>query len=92
MMVSVSSLIVCIITTLLFVPIQSNFLHQFLEKRKRRSSPAEFDLSTEENLSLGNIVHRASVLAKDVGEKLETKLGRGYELLGHSMCLLPFSN
>lgn len=92
MMVSVSSLIVCIITTLLFIPIQSNFVHQFREKRKRRNSIAKFDLSTEENLSLSNIVHRAGVLAKDVGEKLETKLGHSYELLGHSMYLFSSSN
>jgi hypothetical protein len=92
MMVSVSSLIVCIIITLLFIPIQSNFVHQFREKRKRRNSIAEFDLSTEENLSLGNIVHRAGVLAKDFGGKIETKLGRSYELLGHSMYLLYSSN
>ncbi len=88
MMVSVSSLIVYMISILLFIPIESNFVYQFREKRKRRNYIAEFDLSTEENLSLGNVVHRAEVLARDFGGKLESKLGRSYELIGHSMCLI----
>jgi hypothetical protein len=84
------SLIVCIITILLFIPIKSNFVYQLREKRKRRNQIAEFDLTTEENLSLGNIVHQAGIFTKNFGEKLETNLGRGYELLGHSMCLYFF--
>jgi hypothetical protein len=43
--------------------------------RKRRNQIAEFDLTTEENF--------VDIFAKN----LETKLGRSYELLGHSMCL-----
>ncbi len=76
------SLIICIITILLFIPIKSNFVHQLREKRKRRNQIAEFDLTTEENLSLGNIVHQTGIFTKN--------FGRDYELLGHSMCLCYF--
>ncbi len=87
-MVSVLLLILCMISVLFFSPIKSNFVHQLREKRKRRNDIAEFDSTTEENLSLGNIVRHAGVFAKNIGGKLETKLGQSYELLGHSMCLL----
>jgi hypothetical protein len=83
-MVSVLSLIVCILTILLFIPIKSNIVYQLREKRKRRSDIAEFDVPTEEN--------QASIFAKNLGEKLETNLGRSYELLGHRMYLFFYSN
>ena len=69
------SLIMCANVVLLFVPMRCHVI-------------AEFDVSTEENLLFGDAVHRAGNLAKTLGENIETKLGRSYEFLGHSMCRL----
>jgi hypothetical protein len=83
-MVSIYSLIVCMIIILLFIPIKSNIVYK---KRKNRNPIAEFDLTPEENR------HAESTFAKKIGEKLETQLGRGYELLAHSMCMFSsYSN
>jgi len=71
-MASVFLLIVYLSTILFFVPIQSNIIEQLREKRKRRNinnNIAEFDVNQTNNL----------------GDKLETQLGRSYEYLGHSM-------
>lgn len=71
------SLLVCVVGILLFIPIKSNSINQI----------PEFDVTTEENISHGNIVHEAGTYAQNLGGKLETNLGRTYEFLGHSMCL-----
>ncbi|CAF2960078.1 unnamed protein product [Rotaria sp. Silwood2] len=82
-MISLLSLILYIIIFLLFIPTKSDTVHQLRDKRKRRSELAEFDIPTEENLHFRNVVHRTGVVAKNIGGKLETKLGHSYELLGH---------
>ena len=69
------ALIVSTNIVLLFLPIECHVI-------------AEFDVSTEDNRMMGNVLHQAEILAKDFGEKIETKLGRSYELLGHSMSRL----
>ncbi|CAF1091152.1 unnamed protein product [Rotaria sordida] len=85
-MISVLTLILYIIIVLLFIPIKSDIVHQLQDKRKRRSQIAEFDIpTTKENSHFPNVVHQAGVIAKNIGEKFETKLGHSYEILGHQI-------
>jgi hypothetical protein len=78
-MVSILSLILYIVTVLLFFPIKSDIIHQLREKRKRRNQIAEFD--THSNLDF----------VRKIGGNLETQLGRSYEFLGDSMYRLSSS-
>jgi hypothetical protein len=85
-MVSVLLIIVFFVTVLLFLPTNSNIAYQLRKKRRLRNELAEFDLSKEENPH--TVVENVSIgtknIANSISGKLQTALGRGYELFGHS--------
>ena len=84
-MISVFSFSTYIIIVLLFIPIESERTLYLRDKRKRRNATNESNLTVDENEHFQDMTHRVDAIAKDLGERIESGFGYGYEILGHSM-------
>ena len=78
--------IVLLFASVLIIDLKSEAVQRLRSKRRVRADLAQFDVTEEEKPPRAHVVRPTThaSTAEPFAERLESEIGRGYEVLGHS--------